>query len=79
MMDSLPPIADREYEHLLPVGDIGMRQLRDMYLKAVETVKAGGDPKGTVRDKRKNQLIVITAYERLISVEEYRQMQGAAA
>ena len=79
VMDSLPPIVDRENERLLPVGDAGMAQLRDLYLEAVETVKAGGDPKGTIRDTAKNQLIVITAYERSISAEEYKQMQGSAA
>jgi 5,5'-dehydrodivanillate O-demethylase len=79
VMDSLPPIVDRENERLLPVGDAGMAQLRDLYLKAVETVEAGGDPKGTVRDAAKNQLIVITAYERSISAEEYKEMHGTAA
>ena len=79
VMDSLPPIVDRENERLLPVGDAGMAQLRDLYLKAVKTVEAGGDPKGTVRDAAKNQLIVITAYERSISAEEYKEMRGTAA
>ncbi len=79
VMDSLPPITDRQNEHLLPVGDVGMNQLRNMYLGAVETVKSGHDPKGTLRDMAKNQLIPITAYERLISAEEYRQMQAAVA
>ena len=56
-----------------------MRLLRAMYWKALETVRAGGDPPVTIRDEAKNRLIVIPCYERLISEAEYKEMSQAAA
>jgi len=79
VVDSMGPIVDRQNEHLLPRGDVGMVQLRMMYLKALEDVKAGRDPMGTVRDEAKNKLIVIPCYERWIHEEEYRELRGLAA
>jgi len=79
VMDSMPKIADREKENLLPVGDNGMRQLRAMYWQALQTVRAGGDPPATIRDEAKNQIILVPSYERLISAEEYKRMTQAAA
>ena len=78
VMDSLGAIVDRENEHLGPTIDGGMALVRNMYLKAIETVKAGGDPKGTVRDKSKDQIIVVSAYEKWVTAEERRQMQKTA-
>lgn len=77
LMDSLGPIVDRENEHILPHADYGIVTLRNMYLKELETVRAGGDPKGTIRDESKNRLIVIPAYERFISEAEYRGLNAA--
>ncbi len=76
IVGSLSPIVDRENEHLSPVVDAGVITLRDMYLKAIETVRAGGDPQGVIRDKAKNGLIVIPAYERWISADERKKMQA---
>ncbi len=70
MMDSLGPIVDRENENMGPVIDEGMAMLRRMYLKEIEVVKAKGDPKGTIRDKGKNQLIVIPTYEKVVPASE---------
>ena len=78
VMDSMPKIADRERENLLPVGDNGMRQLRALYWRALETVQAGGDPPATIRDEAKNQVIAVPSYERLISADEYKRMRAAA-
>jgi 5,5'-dehydrodivanillate O-demethylase len=74
VMDSMPRISDREKEHLLPVGDSGMRRLRYMYWQALKTVQAGGDPPATLRDAVKNQVIIVPSYERLISKKEYQGM-----
>jgi 5,5'-dehydrodivanillate O-demethylase oxygenase subunit len=78
LMDSLGPIADRENEHLLIVGDNGLRRLREMYLQAVADVQAGRDPKGVIRDPAQNESIPITAYERIISAAERQRMQAAS-
>ena len=76
---SLGPIVDRENEHLSPVIDSGVTVLRNMYFKALEEMKAGRDPQGVIRDPAKNKLIVIPAYERWISADERKNMEGAAA
>jgi len=76
IVNSLGPIVDRENEHLSPVVDAGLITLRNMYLEAIEAVKAGRDPKCTVRDKAKNKLIVIPAYERWVSADERKKMQA---
>jgi len=79
VMESMPPISDREKENLLPTGDVGMVWLGKMDLRAIETVKAGGDPQGTIRDEAKNHLITLTCYERVISADEHKKMLGLAA
>jgi 5,5'-dehydrodivanillate O-demethylase len=76
LIDSLGPIADRENEHLLPLGDFGVVALRDLYLKQMDAVERGQDPKGTLRDPATNQLIVIPAYELELSDEEARARQA---
>jgi 5,5'-dehydrodivanillate O-demethylase oxygenase subunit len=78
MLDSMGPIADRENENLT-AADESMEMLRKMYLKGIETVKAGEDPKGVIRDKEKNKLIVIGGLYRWISPEERKQLLEAAA
>ena len=76
LMDSLGPIVDRENEHPLPQVDYGILKLRSIYLKEAEAVRRGCDPKGTIRDKEKNRLIVIPAYELVIPEDQYKQMQA---
>ena len=76
IIGSLGPIVDRENENSSPQTDYGILALRSMYLKEVEKVRQGEDPKGTVKDKEKNRLIVIPAYEYSISEEQYRQMKA---
>ena len=76
IIGSLGPIVDRENENSSPETDYGILALRSMYLKEVEKVRQGEDPKGTVKDKEKNRLIVIPAYEYSISEEQYRQMKA---
>ena len=78
ILDSLGPIADRENEHLSAI-DEGVAMVRDMYLKQIEVVKAGGDPKGVIRDKRKNQLIVIGGSYKWISADERARLEQRTA
>jgi hypothetical protein len=70
LLDSLGPIADRENENLLPMGDYGVVALRNLYMKQVDAVRAGRDPLGTIRDAAANNVIVIPAYETLIPKAE---------
>jgi 5,5'-dehydrodivanillate O-demethylase len=70
LLDSLGPIADRENENLLPMGDYGVVALRNLYMKQVDAVRNGRDPAGTIRDPSHNQLIVIPAYEMLVPEAE---------
>lgn len=79
VVDSLPPIADRENENLGPVIDDGIIKLRQMYLREIEKVKAGSDPKGVIRDPETSKMIVITAYEKWVSDTERKQLEGATA
>ena len=79
ILDSLPPIADRENEHLSAIIDEGVIMVRNMYLKELDTLRAGDDPKGTIRDKSKNQIIVIPAYESWVSAAERKEMEEAPA
>jgi 5,5'-dehydrodivanillate O-demethylase len=79
LIDSLGPIADRENEHLLPLGDYGVVALRDLYLKETQAVEQGRDPKGTIRDRSQNELIVIPAYELDLPAEEAQARQQATA
>ena len=41
VVDSMPPIADRENENLGPAIDDGIVRLRQMYLREIEKVKRG--------------------------------------
>jgi 5,5'-dehydrodivanillate O-demethylase len=79
LVDSLGPIVEREHENLLGDGDYGMRRLRTLYLQAVDTVAAGGDPPAVVRDAERNRLIMIPAYEMLISDEQRAELVGTGA
>jgi hypothetical protein len=76
VMESMPPISDRENENLLPNGDVGMVWLRKMYLRAIETVKTGGDPQETIRDEARKRLITLTCYERVISPTNTKRCWG---
>lgn len=78
ILDSLGPIVDRENENL-SVIDEGVALVREMYLKQIEVVKAGGDPKGVVRDVKKNQLIVIGGTYKWISADERARMEQRTA
>lgn len=49
-------IADRTRETLVS-SDRGLLLLRQMYLEALEQVRAGGDPLGVIRDPEENRLI----------------------
>jgi len=73
VLDSLGNIVDREYEHLGPAIDEGIAQLRMMYLKQIDVVKAGNDPKGTIRDRSKNQLIIVPTHEKVIPRSQVKQ------
>ena len=79
LLDSLPSIADRENEYLSSIVDEGIIKIRKMYLKAIEDLRAGGDPKGVIRDPLGNQLIRIPAYERWVSETERKQLLGVKA
>ncbi|MGH7771952.1 MAG: Rieske 2Fe-2S domain-containing protein [Candidatus Binatia bacterium] len=76
IVDSLGPIVDRENE-TLSVIDRGVILLRQVYLKEIEKVKAGKDPKGVIRDLEKNRLIVIGGDYRWMSADERRQVEQA--
>ena len=78
IIDSLGPIADRENENL-SVIDGGIILLRDMYSKQIAVVKAGGEPKGVIRDKEKNEMIVVGGRYRWISEDERKQIERATA
>jgi 5,5'-dehydrodivanillate O-demethylase oxygenase subunit len=78
VVDSMPPIADRENENLGPAIDDGIIKLRQMYLREIEKVKRGEDPKCIVRDPGKNKVIVIPAYEKWVPESE-RNLDKSAA
>jgi 5,5'-dehydrodivanillate O-demethylase len=73
-----PPIADRENENLGPAIDDGIIKLRQMYLREIEKVKRGEDPKAIVRDPEKNKLIVIPAYEKWVPESERHAAKSMA-
>jgi len=50
-----------------------------MYLSEIEKVKRGEDPRCVVRDREKNQVIVIPAYEKWVSEKEFNLGASAAA
>jgi 5,5'-dehydrodivanillate O-demethylase len=76
IIESLGSIVDRENENLLPFGDYGIVELRNLYLQELEKVRAGADPLGTIRDEAANGLIVIPAYELDISEAEFKRGQA---
>jgi 5,5'-dehydrodivanillate O-demethylase oxygenase subunit len=78
MLDSLGPIVDRENENL-SVIDEGITLLRDCYLRQIDVLKAGRDPKGVVRNEKENQLIVVGGIYRWIGAAERKEIQAAAA
>ena len=55
VVDSMPAIADRENENLGPAIDDGIIKLRQMYLREIEKVKRGEDPRAlcAIRQKTK--------------------------
>jgi 5,5'-dehydrodivanillate O-demethylase len=63
---SMGGIVERAKEHLMPVSDHGVSILRRVYLAGIETVKAGGDPKGVIRDEAQNQIIPVPCREVII-------------
>ncbi len=79
VMDSLRDIVDRENENLGPAIDEGIVLLRNMYLREIEAVKAGKDPKGVIRDQSKNQMIILPTHEKVVPVSEARQAEGMGA
>jgi 5,5'-dehydrodivanillate O-demethylase len=79
VVDSMPPIADRENENLGPRIDEGIIKLRKMYLSEIDKVKRGEDPRCIVRDPEKNQVIVIPAYEKWVAEKEFNLGASAAA
>jgi hypothetical protein len=50
-----------------------------MYLREIEKVKRGEDPKAVVRDPQKNKVIVIPAYEKWVAESERRAAGNVAA
>jgi len=77
ILDSLGPIVDRENENL-SVIDGGIALIRQMYLKQVELVQAGKDPKGVIREPCEGFIIAGGRYGWMTS-DEYSQIAGAAA
>ena len=65
-------------EHLGPAIDDGIIKLRQMYLREIEKVKRGEDPKCVVRDPEKNKMIVIPAYEKWVPESERNLGKTAA-
>jgi hypothetical protein len=53
-----------------PAIDDGIIKLRQMYLREIEKVKRGADPKCIVRDPEENKLILIPAYEKWVPESE---------
>jgi 5,5'-dehydrodivanillate O-demethylase oxygenase subunit len=78
VVDSMPPVADRENENLGPTIDDGIIKLRQMYLREIEKVKRGEDPKAIVRDPEKNKMIVIPAYEKWVPESERQAAKNMA-
>ena len=73
MLDAMGPIVHREDEHL-GVGDEGLRMVRGIYLDDIERVKRGEDPRFTIRDEAKNQMIVVASDYHWISEEEFNEL-----
>ena len=79
VVDSLGPRVDREKENLSSTIDDGIIRLRSMYLREMENVRLGRDPKNVMRDPERNRTVVITAYERWVSEDERRELEGSAS
>ena len=79
VVDSLGPRVDREKENLSSTIDDGIIRLRSMYLREMENVRLGGDPKNIIRDPELNRTVVITAYERWVSEAEREELEGSAS
>lgn len=78
IIESLGEIVDRENEHLLPLGDYGIIELRKLYLEQVEAVMHGKDPMGVIRDPADNHIHVIPAWEYDVTEEEFKKGMAAA-
>ena len=78
MLDSPGPIVDCENENL-SVIDEGITMLRDCYLRQLDALKAGRDPKGVVRNQKENQLIVVGGIYRWIGAAERQHLQAASS
>lgn len=72
LVDSMGPICDRENENLAQSDKI-IRILRSMYLKAIQTVKDGGDPPGVFRDS--SVIVTIRPLERVVTENERRSLE----
>ena len=80
VVDSLGPRVDREKENLS--STIGRRHhppCGSMYLREIENVRLGRDPKNIMRDPDKNRTVVITAYERWVSEAEREELEGSVS
>lgn len=77
IIQSLGPIVEREKENLLPLGDYGIVELRNLYLREVAAVMEGRDPRGTIRDEAQDRIIVVPAYELELSQDEVRRQYAA--
>jgi 5,5'-dehydrodivanillate O-demethylase len=61
-----------------PTIDDGIIKLRQMYLREIEKVRRGEDPKAIVRDPEKNRMIVIPAYEKWVPESERQAAKSMA-
>lgn len=71
VLDSLPPITDRENENLSEI-DRGMIKFRDMHFKALADVKAGRDPMGVIRSRAQNENLIVNATEEILTAEQFQ-------
>lgn len=76
IQDSMGELVDRENENLSQI-DGGVILFRNRLLRAIEEVKSGRDPKGTVRDEKTNALITIPAFEKFINRAELERVTGS--
>ena len=70
-------IADRTREQL-GASDRGVSLLRERFFKEMEKVRKGGEPKGLLRDPKRNRAIRLPSmaralYEKGMKLEEYRR------
>jgi 5,5'-dehydrodivanillate O-demethylase len=69
-------IADRTQEHL-GASDRGIILMRQRFLRDLETVAAGGDPKAIFRDERINRSVPLPIAERELLIEGLTRAQLA--